>query len=175
MATPSRTLVLDLDFGVQLGLDLDLDLDLDFEVLVLIGLVVGLGLRSPSLIAGLGLGLGLRSPTWIGLWFGLGPRSPTRNRTLDFGPENRALVKSARPADRASVLDLDFVRFLAYNAPQQAVHHPHKMGLQEPELEPKLQHQLCRSGWRHGPSAVLPRHKTYTCTHMHAVKSAGRR
>ena len=62
--------------------------------MALTGLVVGLGLRSPSLI-GLGLGLGLRSPTRIGLWFGLGLRSPTRNRTLDFGPENRTLVKSA--------------------------------------------------------------------------------
>jgi hypothetical protein len=57
----------------RIGLGLGL---LDFEVLVLIGLVVGLGLRSP-------------------LWFGLGLRSPTRNRTLDFGPENWTLVKSA--------------------------------------------------------------------------------
>ena len=55
---------------------------------------LGLGLRGPSLI-GLGLGLELRSPTRIGLWFGLGLRSPTWNRTLDFGPENRTLVKSA--------------------------------------------------------------------------------
>jgi hypothetical protein len=56
----------------------------------------------------------------------------------------------------------------AYNTPQQTVHHPHKLGLQEPELELELQYQLCRNGWRHGPSTALPRHKTYTCTHMHA-------
>jgi hypothetical protein len=62
---------------------------------VLIGLVVGLGLRSPSLI-GLGLGLGLRSPTWIGLWFGLGLRKVQLGIGLwTLGPKIRALVKSA--------------------------------------------------------------------------------
>ena len=57
-----------------------MDLDLDFEA---------------QLGIGLGLGLGLRGPTRIGLELGLGLRDLDFGLDLDFGPENRALVKSA--------------------------------------------------------------------------------
>jgi hypothetical protein len=46
-------------------------------------------------LAGLVVGLGLRSPSLIGLGLGLGLRSPTRNWTWTSGPENRTLVKFA--------------------------------------------------------------------------------
>jgi hypothetical protein len=73
------------------------------------GLGLGLGLRSSPTRIGLGLGLRLRSPSQIGIWFGLGLRSPklsrtlgwtstsksNSDRTLDFGPKTRTLVKSA--------------------------------------------------------------------------------
>jgi hypothetical protein len=53
------------------------------------------------------------------------------------------------------------------------VHHPHKLRLREPDQELKLQHQLCRNGWRHDHSTTIPRHKTHTFTHTdaHARKS----
>jgi hypothetical protein len=56
----------------------DFGLDLDLEVQFFVGLWFGLGLRSPTRI-GLGLGLGLRGPTRIGLELGLVLRG------LDFG------------------------------------------------------------------------------------------
>jgi hypothetical protein len=48
---------------------------------------------------------------------------------------------------------------------QQTVHHPHKLCLQEPEQELKLQPQLCRSGWRH----AIPRPRPATNGHPAAI------
>jgi hypothetical protein len=74
------------------------------------GLGLGLGLRGPVALIGLVVGLGLRSPSQIGPWFGLTWASkpkPSRDlgwtstsksnpdRTLDFGPKTRTLVKFA--------------------------------------------------------------------------------
>jgi hypothetical protein len=52
---------------------------------------------------------------------------------------------------------------LRLQRPQQTVHHPHKLCLQEPEQEPKLQPQLCRSG------APIPRPRPATTGHPTAI------